>query len=144
MSKGNTFENDLMKLVFQGSAIANLADNAASAPLSALYVSLHTGDPDEAGYQDDSETTYNLYARQPVGRDSGSWTVSNNQAKNTLLVQFPQCGTGSPSTISYVGVGTQASGTGKLLYSGQLSSNLTVDNLIQPQFAAQSLVIEED
>lgn len=36
MSKGNTFENDLLKLIFQGVAIANIADNAASSPLTNL------------------------------------------------------------------------------------------------------------
>ena len=44
MSLGNTFENDLAKLIFQAVAIANLADNAASAPLTNLWLSLHTAD----------------------------------------------------------------------------------------------------
>ena len=51
MSKGNTFENDLMLLVFNATAIANLADNAGTSPLTNLYVSLHTADPGEAGNQ---------------------------------------------------------------------------------------------
>lgn len=45
MSKGNTFENDLLGLIFNGDAIANLADDAATSPLTDLYVALHTGDP---------------------------------------------------------------------------------------------------
>ncbi len=48
MSKGNTFENDLLKLIFNATAIANIADNAGSSPLTNLYVSLHTADPGEA------------------------------------------------------------------------------------------------
>ena len=51
MSKGNTFENDWMKLIFNATAIANIADNAASSPLTNLYVSLHTADPGETGDQ---------------------------------------------------------------------------------------------
>ena len=47
MSKGDTFENDLMKLLFQGTTIANIADNAASSPLATLYFALHTADPAE-------------------------------------------------------------------------------------------------
>lgn len=143
MSKGNTFENDLMKLIFQGTAIANLADNAASGPLTSLYVSLHTADPGEAGSQTTSEATYTNYARVAVTRNSGGWTVSGNQASNTALVQFPQCG-GGTNTITYVGVGTDSSGAGKLLYSGALSSSLAVANLIQPQFAIGALVVSED
>ena len=32
--KTDVFENDFLKLLFQGTAIANIADNAASAPLT--------------------------------------------------------------------------------------------------------------
>jgi len=144
MSKGNTFENDLMKLIFNATAIANLADNAAASPLTSLYLSLHTGDPGEAGDQTTSEATYTSYARVAVTRNSGGWTVSANQASNAALVQFPQC-TGGTNTISYVGIGTTGgTSAGKLLYSGQLSSSLAVSNLIQPQFAIGALVASED
>ena len=37
MSKSNTFENDLLSLIFNGTAIANLADNASASPLTKLY-----------------------------------------------------------------------------------------------------------
>lgn len=47
--KGDTFENDVLKLIFNGTAIANLADNAASSPLTNLEVSLHTADPTDSG-----------------------------------------------------------------------------------------------
>lgn len=143
MSKGNTFENDLLKLIFNATAIANIADNAASSPLTSLYVSLHTADPGEAGNQTTSEATYTSYARVAVARNSGGWTVSGNEATNAALVQFPQC-TGSSNTITYVGVGTDSSGTGKLLYSGALSASLAVSSGIQPQFAAGALDITED
>jgi hypothetical protein len=143
MSKGNTFENDLMKLVFNATAIANIADNAASSPLTNLYVSLHTGDPGEAGDQTTSEATYTSYARVAVARSGSGWTVTANEAENAALVQFPQC-TGSSNTITHVGVGTAASSTGKLLYKGALSSSLSVSTGIQPQFAAGALSVTED
>lgn len=143
MSKGNTFENDLMKLIFNATAIANIADNAASSPLTNLYVSLHTADPGEAGDQTTSEATYTSYARVAVSRNSGGWTVSGNSAENAALVQFPQC-TGSSNTITHVGVGTASSSTGKLLYKGALSASLSVSSGIQPQFAAGALVVTED
>jgi len=38
MSKSNAFENSLLKLIFNATAIANLADNAATSPLTNLYV----------------------------------------------------------------------------------------------------------
>lgn len=143
MSKGNVFENDLMLLVFNATAIANLADNAGSAPLTSLYVSLHTADPGEAGSQTANEATYVDYARVAVARSGSGWTVSGNQAQNAALVQFPQCA-GGTNAITHVGVGTAASGTGKLLYKGALSSSLSVSSGIQPQFAAGALSVQED
>lgn len=143
MSKGNTFENDLMKLIFQATAIANIADNAAASPLTNLYVSLHTADPGEAGDQTTSETAYTSYARVAVARTAGGWTITSNQAVNAALVQFPQC-TGGTSTITHVGVGTAVSGAGKLLYKGALTASLAVSSGIQPQFAASTLTVSED
>ena len=51
MSKANAYESDLLKLLFNGTAIADVADNDATSPLTNLYVSLHTADPGEAGDQ---------------------------------------------------------------------------------------------
>ena len=78
MSKGDTFENDWLKLVFNATAIANMADNAATSPLTNLYVSLHTADPGESGSQTTSEVAYTSYARVAVARTSGGWTVTAN------------------------------------------------------------------
>lgn len=143
MSIGNTFENDLMKLIFNATAIANIADNAASSPLTNLYVSLHTSDPGEAGDQTTNETAYTNYTRTAVARTSGGWTITNHQAKNTAAVSFPTCGA-SGATIQYAAVGTASSSTGKLLFSGALSSNLAVSSGITPSFAIDALVISLD
>lgn len=138
MSFGNTFENDLMKLIFNGTAIANIADNAASSPLTSLYVSLHTADPGEAGDQTTSEASYTSYARVAVARSGVGWTVSSNTVTNAALIQFPQA-TGGTNTITYFAIGTDSSGTGKVLARGALSSSLSVSSGIQPQFAAGDL-----
>lgn len=143
MSKSNTSENKILLLLFNGSAWANIADNAASSPLTDLYLALHTADPGEAGTQDTNEATYTSYARIAVARNSGGWTVTNNTATNTALAQFPQC-TGGTNTITYVSVGTASSGAGTILYSGALNASLSVANLIQPQFAATALTVQED
>lgn len=143
MSKGNTTENDLLKLYFNATAIANIADNAGASPLTDLYVALHTADPGEAGGQNTSECAYTSYARVAVARTSGGWTVSGNTAQNTALIQFPQC-TGGSETITHVSIGTAVSGAGKILYSGALNASLNVANLIQPQFSAGALTVTED
>jgi hypothetical protein len=143
MSKGNTFENDLLKLIFNGTPIADLAENDGSSPLTNLYVSLIEADPGEAGDQTTSESAYTSYARVAVSRDAGGWTVATNTATNTALVQFP-ASTGGSSTVTHFGVGTASSGAGKLLYSGILDNARTITAGIQPQFAATTLVVSED
>ena len=143
MSKGNTFENDLLLLIFNATAIANIADNAASSPLTSLYVSLHTADPGEAGNQTTNEAAYTSYARVAVARSGSGWTVSGNAVTNAALIQFPQC-TGGSETITHFAIGTASSSTGKVLYKGALSSSLAVSSGIQPQFGAGELDGTED
>jgi hypothetical protein len=143
MSKGNTFENDWLLLIFNATAIANIADNAGSSPLTNLYVALHTADPGEGGSQTTSECAYTSYARVAVARSGSGWTVSGNTASNAALIQFPEC-TGGSETITYVSIGTATSGTGKVLYSGALTASRSVSSGIQPQFAIGALQVTED
>lgn len=143
MSKGNTFENDLLLLIFNATAIGNIADNAATSPLTNLYVSLHTADPGEAGNQTTNECAYTSYARVAVARSGSGWTVTGNAVTNAALIQFPQC-TGSSETATHFAIGTAASSTGKILYKGALSASLAISSGIQPQFASGDLDGTED
>lgn len=143
MSKGDTFENDLLKLIFNGTAIANLADNAASSPLTNLYVSFHTADPGDSGNQTTSETAYTSYARVAVARTGSGWSVSGNTATLVPNLDAPKC-TGSPGgALTHFGVGTAASSTGKLLYKGALSPNITMAIGVTPRLEAGSTVTED-
>ena len=142
MSKGNTFENDLLKLIFNATAIANIADNAASSPLTNLYVSLHTADPGEAGSQTTNETSYGSYARIAVARTSGGWTVTNNQVVPAADITFATASSGT-ATITHVGVGTASSGAGKLLYSGALGANISVSAGVAPVITTSSIITED-
>lgn len=142
MSKSNTFENDLLKLIFNGTGIANLADNASASPLTNLYLSLHTADPGEAGNQTTSESAYGGYARASVARTSGSWTVTNNSVSPVSAIDFPECSGGS-STITHFAVGTASSGTGKILYSGTVTPNITVAENVVPRLNTTSTITED-
>ena len=142
MSKGNTFENDLLKLVFNGDAIANLADNAGASPLTDLYVSLHTADPGEDGNQSTSECTYTGYARVSVARTSGGWTITANSVSPTADIDFPQATAGS-ETATHMGIGTAASGAGKLLYSGAISPNIAISNGVIPRLGTGTTITED-
>ena len=143
MSTGNTFENDLLKLIFQATAITGLADNAASSPSTNLYVSLHTSDPGEGGSQTTNEASYTGYARVAVARTSGGWTVTDNAVENVAQVLFGACTAGS-ATVTHFAVGTASSGTGKVLYRGALTASLAVSAGITPSFAAGALDITEE
>jgi hypothetical protein len=142
MSKSNAFENSLLKLIFNATAIANLADNAASSPLTNLYVSLHTADPGEAGDQSTSEATYTSYARVAVLRTSGGWTVTNNSVSPVANIDFPNC-TGGTNTVTYFGVGTASTGAGVLYYSGTVSPSIAVSSGVTPRLTTASTIPED-
>ena len=149
MSKSNTWESDLLLLVFQNTGSSLIGDATGlrgSTATGSLYIGLHTADPGEAGDQSTSEATYTGYARTAVARTSGGFTVSGTaptQVANAATVAFGPCTAGS-NTITHFSVGTSSSGAGKLLYSGALTANLSVSAGITPQFNAGALVITED
>lgn len=146
MSKSNTFENDLLLLIFNNTDIADIGDAGGlqnSATAGSLYVALHTGDPGEGGTATTSESAYGSYARVAVARTAGGWTVSGNTASNTALVQFPECSSGS-ETITHVSITTASSGASKILYSGALTASRAISTGIQPQFSAAALTVTED
>ena len=107
-----------------------------------LYVSLHTADPDEAGDQTTNETAYTNYARVAVARTAGGWTVASNTVSNAALVQFPQCGV-TGATLTHFGVGTDASGAGKLLYKGTVTPNISVSTGVTPQLTTATAITED-
>jgi hypothetical protein len=142
MPKSTTFSNDLALLIFNATAIANIADNASAAPATSLYLSLHTATPGIGGSQLTNEAAYTNYARIAITRNGAGWTVASGAATNAALAQFPQCGA-SGATLTHVAIGTALSGAGKVLYAGALSASLAVSNLIQPQFAINALTATE-
>jgi hypothetical protein len=142
MAKSTTTCNNLLKLIFNGTAWTSIADNTATSPATNLYLSLHTADPGVGGTQSTSETTYTNYVRIAVARTNVGWTVVTNTATNAALAQFAQCGA-TGSTITHVAIGMLSTGAGIILYSGALNSSLAVANGIQPQFAINALTVTE-
>ena len=141
MSKGATWDNDLLKLIFNAAAIANVADNAASSPLTNLYVSLHTADPTSAGNQTSNEAAYTGYARVAVARTTGGWTVSGNTVSPAATISFAAC-TGGSATITHWGVGSASTGSGKLMYTGTVTPNIAVTSGVTPQLTTATSVTE--
>lgn len=134
-AKGNTFENDVVKLTFNGTAYSWNANTD-------LYISLHTADPGEAGSQTTSECAFGSYARVTVARTSGGFTVSGDTASNAAVISFPECTSGS-ETVTHVAIGTATSGTGQIIYKGSLTASRAVSSGITLQFAIGALQVTE-
>lgn len=77
MPKSTTTCNNFLKLIFNATAWANMADNAAASPYSNLYLSLHTADPGVGNSQTTNETAYTNYVRIAIAR-----TTASTQAKS--------------------------------------------------------------
>lgn len=143
MSKSNSAENSFLKLLFNAVAWANLADNAASSPLTSLFVALHTADPGEAGDQTTSEISYTGYARVAVLRTAGGWTVTGASVSPVAAITFGQMTAGAGGTATYASIGTLVSGAGIILYSGALSPTILVTNGVTPQIGTASTITED-
>lgn len=144
MAKSTSLCNSVLALLYNATAISNIADNAASSPTTVTGVSLHTATPTAgSGSQTENETAYTNYVRQSVARTTSGWTApSGGSTSNVALIQFPQCGV-TGATLTHVGVGKSASGAGVMWHFGALNASLAVANLIQPQFAIGALSIQE-
>lgn len=145
MSKGNTFENDLLKLIFQGVAIADIAENDATSPLTAYWLGLHTADPGEAGDQTTNETAYTGYARKSINRASGAggFTVTANSVSPTDDVDFDPCTASPGGNLTHFSLGTASSGAGKILYKGTLTPNVVMGVGVIPRFKNTSTITED-
>lgn len=139
--KSSGWANGILKLLFNGTAIANIADNAASSPLTNLYASLHTADPGPGGDQTTHEAAYTSYARVAVARSSGGWIITGNSMSPAADINFPAA-TGGSETETFWGIGTLASGAGVLLYSGALYPVIGVSSGITPKVKATSTLAE--
>ena len=132
MSGSNSFENDILLLLFNNTNIANIGDATGvrgSTVVGSLFVALHTADPGEAGTQATSETTYTGYARVAVARSVAGWTVSGTaptQVANAAIVTFGTSTVGTP-TITHFSVGYETSGATKILVSGALNSSQVIN-----------------
>lgn len=140
-AKVTTASSNLLKLIFNATAYANIADNAATSPLTNLYVSLHTASPTASGNQTSNEAAYTNYARVAVVRSSSGWTVTTNSVSPAVTISFP-IATGGSETETFFGIGTASSGTGHLLYFGDISPKIIVTNGVTPQLDTSSTIIE--
>lgn len=139
MGISDATENNLLKLIFNATAWANYADNAATTPQTNVHCSLHTADPGDAGTMSTSEITYTSYARVNVARTSGGWTVTANSTSPVATISFP-AGTGGSGTATYFATGKTGGGATDILFSGTVTPNIVTGNGITPQLTTATTI----
>lgn len=143
MPKGTSASNSFVALLYNATAWANIADNAAASPITNIYMSLHTASLTGASTQSTSETAYTNYLRVAVARTTGGWTApASGATSNVAAIEFAQCGV-TGATITTGATGKDSAGAGIVFHYGDLNSPITVSNQIQPRFPIGNVTITE-
>lgn len=133
-------EQSILELLFNATAIANIADNAATSPLTNWYVALHTASPGDSGNQSTNEASYGAYARVAVARTTGGFTVTGNSLSPVSNIVFPSPTSGSGS-LTHASIGVASTGATNIAFHGALATALTVTVGIAPEIQAASTII---
>lgn len=144
MSTTTAFKTALLTLYFNNTDHANIGDAAGlqnSAAAGSFYISLHTADPGAGGSQTTSESALGGYARVAVARSGAGWTIAGANVSNAAAVTFPAVSSGS-ETITYFGIGSDASGAGNLFFRGLLSVARVLDTGETASFAIGELDVD--
>lgn len=137
MSFSNAAETAIMSLIFNATAWANYADNAATSPETNIVVALHTADPGEGGTMSTTEAAYTSYARVNVARTSGGWTVTGGSASPVAAINFP-AGTGGSGTVTHCASGKSGGGASAILMSGTVTPNIVTGNGVTPSLTTST------
>jgi hypothetical protein len=136
-------ETNVLKLIFQAVAWANVADNAAATPQTNVGISLHTADPGDAGTAATTEVTYTSYTRVNVARTVGGWTVTGGSCSPAAAISFP-AGTGGSGTATHFATGksnaTPPTGAQELYWMGTVTPNIVTGNGVTPQLTTGSTI----
>lgn len=130
MSKTNTYENDLLALYFDATAVPNFGAD--------LFVSLFTVSPGETGVLT-NECSYTGYARVTVARGAG-WDVSGSSCSPAANIDFPQC-TGGSETATHFGISRTVGGAPD--YYGTITPNIAISNGVIPRLTTASTITED-
>jgi hypothetical protein len=142
MSISDATESNILKLIYNATAWANYADNAATTPQTNIDNALHTADPADAGSMSTSEITYTSYARVSVARTSGGWTVSGispTQVAPVAAIAFA-AGTGGSGTATNWSTGKTGGGAAAILFTGTVTPNIVTGSGVTPQLSTASTI----
>lgn len=139
MSISNASETSILRLIFNATAWANVADNAATSPLTNIALGLHTADPGEGGDMTTSETTYTSYARAAVARTTGGFTETSGSVSPVANIDFA-AGTGGSGTIGFFSTGKTGGGATIIFWSGTVTPTIAVGNGVTPRLTTASTI----
>lgn len=132
----------MLSLLLQGVSITDLA--VASTNISAIQVSLHTGDPGDTGTQGTSEVNYSGYTRIAVTRSTAGFVVSGGSASPVAAITFPEAASTTTMTATHCAFGEATASTGgKIYYSGTISPNINIGSGVQPRLTTASSIQED-
>ncbi len=142
MPKGTATCNNIVGLYYNATAIANIADNAASSPIINIKVRLATASYTASDNGSANEATYTNYSPKDVPRSTAGWTApSGGATQNADDIDFDQCGA-SGNTITSMAT-TKGAGASDIFHYGDLNASIAVSNQIQPRFPSGSVTITE-
>lgn len=139
MSISDVTETAVLRLIFNATAWAGYADNAATTPETVISMALHTADPLDAGTQASSEAGYTGYARANVPRTAGGWTITGGSCSPVASIDFP-AGTGGSGTITYSSCGKAGGGTTPILFAGTVSPNIVTGSGVTPRLSVATTI----
>ncbi len=146
--KGNTFINDYLKLLLNGTTITGIAVNDTGTPLTNLFLSLHTGTLSATSLQNTTEAAYTGYDRVAVARTTGGFTAASAQSSALVATASFNPATAGSETETYAMLGTDSGGgspgssPGKNLYWGAISPTLAVSAGVTPQLTTATTISE--
>jgi hypothetical protein len=140
MTIADATENAILALIFNATAWANYADNAASSPQTNIHVALHTADPGDAGSMSTSEAAYTSYARVNVARTTGGWSAPSGGSTSPVAnIDFP-AGTGGSGTDTHFSTGKTGGGAAAILWSGTITPNIVSGNGVTPRLTTATTI----
>lgn len=143
MSLADISENAILRLIFNATAWANYADNAAASPQTSIAVALHTADPNDNGTMSAFEIAYQNYVRVNVARTTGGWTVSGSTptvCNPVAAITFPIGGATGSGLAQYFSTGKTGAGAQPILFSGSVTPEVPCGNGVTPSLSTATEV----
>lgn len=143
MGIANITETAILRLVFNATAWANYADNAAATPQTQIAMSLHTGDPGDTGDASTSEIAYAGYTRINVPRTAGGWVETAGSVSPGANIDFP-AGTGGSGSVGFAAAAksnaTPPTGAQAVLWYGAVTPPIVTGNGVTPRLTTATTI----